>query len=85
MFDFLEGGSEYYLCNPSMRIEGSEYTGNHIIRQAEKSRGRFDGFTCPTVVTQETPNHTEFSTDILKGHKVSRETWQGLQLNGEVR
>ena len=83
--NFLEGGSEYYLCNPSMNIEDSEYTGNHIIRQAEKSRGKFASFTCPAVEPQEAPRHAEFSTDILKGHKVSRETWQGLQLNGEVR
>ena len=83
--DFLEGGSKHYLCNPSMKIEGSEYTGNHIIRQFEKSRGRFGGFTCPAVEPQDTPMHTEFSTDILKGHKVSRETWRGLQLNGVVR
>ena len=83
--DFLEGGSEHYLCNPSMNIKDSEYTGNHIIRQFEKNEARFAGFTCPAVKRQEAPRHTEFSTDLLKGHKVSRETWQGLQLNAEFR
>ena len=50
--DFLEGGELEYLCNPAIEPRGAlalGYTGSQIAFWADRTVGKFSGFSCPAV------------------------------------